>query len=54
MTITLRERLEDAIVQGGHALGVKVFAARPWRQRMLEKLAYGVMRIGLFLIGRRY
>ena len=50
----LRARLETAMAQGGHALDATTYASRPWRQRMLDKLAYGVMRLGLFLLGRRY
>jgi len=50
----LRARLEAAMAQGGRALDVSSFANRPWRERMLDKLAYGLMRLGLFLMGRRY
>jgi cardiolipin synthase len=50
----LRARLETAMAQGGLALDADTFANRPWRQRMLERLAYGMMRLGLFLMGRRY
>ena len=50
----LRDRLEAAMAAGGRALDADAYANRPWRQRMLDKLAYGVMRLGLFLMGRRY
>ena len=50
----LRERLEVAMAQGGRLLDPQAFADRPWRQRVLEKLAFGLMRLGLLLIGRRY
>jgi cardiolipin synthase len=49
----LRDRLEAAMASGGRALDADTYANRPWRQRMLDKLAYGVMRLGLFLMGRR-
>lgn len=50
----LRERLENAMAQGGHRVDVAAFANRSWRRRLLEALALGAMRAGLFLIGRRY
>ena len=50
----LLQRLEDAMTQGGRILEAQAFANRPWHQRVLETLAFGVMRLGLLLIGRRY
>ena len=50
----LRQRLEEAMTQGGKVLEAQAFANRPWRQRVLETLAFGLMRLGLLLIGRRY
>ncbi|MBP6850068.1 MAG: cardiolipin synthase ClsB [Rhodoferax sp.] len=50
----LRQRLEEAMTQGGQVLEAQAFANRPWRQRLLEALAFGLMRLGLLLIGRRY
>ena len=50
----LLQRLEDAMTQGGRVLEAQAFANRPWHQRVRETLAFGVMRLGLLLIGRRY
>ncbi|MBP6852829.1 MAG: cardiolipin synthase ClsB [Rhodoferax sp.] len=50
----LRARLEIAMASGGQALDSDTYANRPWRQRMLDKIAYGLMRQGLLLLGRRY
>jgi len=52
--VALRARLEMAMASGGQALDSDSYANRPWRQRMLDKIAYGVMRLGLLLLGRRY
>ena len=51
---TLRNRLELAIERRGHCLDPKTYAARPWRQRLLDQLAFGLMRLMLFITGRRY
>jgi cardiolipin synthase A/B len=50
----LRARLEQAMAQGGRAVDAQAFANRSWRLRLLEQLAYGAMRLGLLLVGRRY
>jgi cardiolipin synthase A/B len=50
----LLQRLEDAMTQGGRVLEPQAFANRPWHQRVLETLAFAMMRLGLLLIGRRY
>jgi len=50
----LRERLEQAMGQGGHRIDAAVYLNRSWRQRLLEALALVMVRVGLFLIGRRY
>jgi len=50
----LRQRLEQAMVQGGRRVDAQAFANRSWRLRALEQLAFGVMRLGLMLVGRRY
>ena len=51
---TLRERLERAMAHGGKQVAAAEFAIRPRRQRVLELVAFAMMRVGLFLIGRRY
>lgn len=50
----LRARLEYAMAQGGRQVDAQAFASRSWRLRLLEQLAYGAMRLGLLLVGRRY
>lgn len=50
----LRARLEDAMTHGGVRVDPAAYANRPWRQRFLDRVAFGVMRILLFLNGKRY
>lgn len=50
----LQLRLEQAMVQGGARVDPMVYANRPWQQRLLDRLALGLMRVMLFLIGARY
>lgn len=50
----LQQRLELAIAQHSQALDAQDFGRRPWGQRALDWLAYGVMRLTLLLAGRRY
>ncbi len=50
----LRARLEDAMARGGVRVDPAAYANRPWRQRFLDRIAFGVMRILLFLNGKRY
>lgn len=50
----LRARLEDAMAQGGVRVDPAVYANRPWRQRLLDRVAFGVVRVLLFLNGNRY
>ncbi|MEO8543025.1 MAG: cardiolipin synthase ClsB [Burkholderiaceae bacterium] len=52
--LQLHTRLEQAIAQGGRRVDALAFASRSWRLRFLEQLAYGAMRLGLLLVGRRY
>ncbi len=50
----LRGQLEQAMRHGGLQVDAAAFAGRSWRLRALEQLAFGVMRLGLLLVGRRY
>lgn len=50
----LRAQLEQAMRHGGRQVDAAAFAGRSWRLRALEQLAFGVMRLGLLLVGRRY
>ncbi len=52
--LALRGRLEHAMQTQGVQLDAKAFANRPWHQRLLDRLAFGVMRLLLVLTGRRY
>lgn len=50
----LHNRLVSAIAQGGTRVDSAAFANRSWRQRFLERLAFGIMRVLIFLNGKRY
>ncbi|MDO8448900.1 MAG: cardiolipin synthase ClsB [Rhodoferax sp.] len=50
----LRARLEHAMAHGGVRVDPAIYANRPWRQRFLDRVAFGVMRILVFLNGKRY
>ena len=50
----LRERLCGAMEDGGKRVLAEDFANRPWQQRLLDKLAFGLMRSALFFTGRHY
>jgi len=50
----LRTRLRSAMRAHGTRLDAQLYAARPWRERVLDRIAFGLMRLGLFLTGRSY
>ena len=50
----LRTRLEHAMCHGGVQVNPAADANRPWRVRCLDRLAFALMRILLFLNGKRY
>ncbi len=50
----LQQRLEAAMAQHSCPLDAQDFGRRPWGQRALDWLAYGLMRLTLLLAGRRY
>lgn len=50
----LRTEIMDAIQNGGVLVDPEIYARRPWRQRMLDLLAYGLMRLMLLLARRNY
>ena len=50
----LRERLVDAMEHAGQAMDPQRYAGRPWRQRVLDRIAFGVMRAALWVTGNRY
>jgi cardiolipin synthase len=51
---TLRARLVSVIDTLAVPLDPLLIAARPWQQRCLDRLAFGLMRLMLFVTGRRY
>jgi cardiolipin synthase A/B len=50
----LRERLIQAMAEDGKAVNLQEFANRPWLQRTLDRIAFGLMRLALSITGRRY
>lgn len=50
----LRSRLVAAIAQGSGALDPRTYASRPWRERLLDRVAWAVMRAALWLTGKNY
>lgn len=50
----LRARLEHAMAHGGVRVDPAAYANRPWRQRFLDRVAFGLMGILVFLNGKRY
>ena len=50
----LRTQLEQAIELGGVRVDPKTYADRSWRLRLLDRVAFGLMRLALFLTGNRY
>ncbi|WP_367849727.1 cardiolipin synthase ClsB [Rhodoferax sp. WC2427] len=53
-TAALRERLLQAMAEGGQMMDPATYASRPLRQRALEYLAMLVMRLALLVTGKRY
>ena len=52
--LDLRARLESAMAAGGTLVNPADHASRPWRQRLLDGVAFMLMRVLLFLSGKRY
>lgn len=50
----LQQRLTTAMDQHARRVQPEPYANRPLRQRFLDQLAYGMMRMALLLLGRRY
>ena len=50
----LRERLHGAIAGQGRRVDAAEYSRRPWSQRLLERLAYALMRLALLLTRQRY
>lgn len=50
----LRERLRHAMAHEGRRLDPQRYAERPWRERALDRIAFGIMRAALWVTGNRY
>ena len=50
----LRLRLERAMSTGGRSVDAVQYERRPWSDRLLSWTAYGLMRVMLWLTGKRY
>ncbi len=50
----LRARLVHAMEHEGRPVDPQSYAHRPWQQRLLDRLAFGLMRVMIFLHGKRY
>ncbi len=52
--IDLRERLVHAMQHAGRRMDPARYAGRPLRQRVLDRVAFGLMRLALWVTGNRY
>ena len=50
----LRKRLVDAMEHAGRQIDSAAYAARPWRARVLDRLAFVLVRSALWLTGKTY
>ena len=50
----LHDCLDSILQSGSHRIDAQLLGQRPWQQRALDRLAFGVMRTLLFLTGHRY
>lgn len=50
----LRARLVRAMEHEGRRVDPTRYAERPWHQRLLDRMAFSLMRVGVFLTGNRY
>lgn len=50
----LRERLVHAMEHAGEQIDCATYAARPWRARVLDRLAFALVRSALWLTGKHY
>lgn len=50
----LRARLVRAMEHEGRRVDPTRYAERPWHQRLLDRMAFSLMRVGVFLSGNRY
>jgi len=50
----LQSHLDDILLNAGQTLDLQALSSRPWHQRLLDRVAFGIMRTTLFLTGHRY
>ena len=50
----LRARLEHAMLHGGRVLDPERYALRSWHERALDRVAFVLMRLALWITGNRY
>ncbi|HSX94435.1 MAG TPA: cardiolipin synthase ClsB [Hydrogenophaga sp.] len=50
----LREQLDDIVCNRSNRMEAHALNSRPWGERILDRIAFGVMRTVLFLTGHRY
>ncbi|MDM7941170.1 MAG: cardiolipin synthase ClsB [Hydrogenophaga sp.] len=50
----LRGHLDDLVLSSGQMLDVQALSSRHWTQRVLDRVAFGIMRATLFVTGHRY
>ncbi|PWW48643.1 cardiolipin synthase ClsB [Melaminivora alkalimesophila] len=50
----LRARLVHALEHAGRPVDARSYARRPWRERLLDRIALGCMRAALWVTGNRY
>ena len=50
----LRQRLVHAMQHAGRRMDPARYAGRPLRQRVLDRVAFGLMRLALWVTGNRY
>lgn len=50
----LRDRLDVLVRTRGDTLQLAALRQRPWRERLRDRVAFGIMRAMLFLTGHRY
>ncbi len=50
----LRQCLDTIVTTSGQTVDAPALRARPWHQRVLDRIAFGIMRATLYLSGHRY
>lgn len=50
----LHERLDALVTHAGTPIDAQALSRRPWHQRALDRVAFGLMRAMLFVTGHRY